>query len=421
MSRKRLLIISHNCLSQSGSNGRTLANYLIGWPKENIAQFYIHAEQPDFNICNQYFCITDLSVLKSIINRKSAGYIVEDRDTNINAVQPAGKKKKMIKNSLFFLLREFAWRSRFWNSNGFEKWVESFSPELILVQAGDAGFLFTIAVAISKKFQAPIVVYNTEGYYFKKTSYLSENVVSRPFYRSLNRNFRKSYDTLVNASKAEIYNCDLLRDDYKNIFHNDSRVIMNASEFTEEEVTTDKKKQIIYAGNLGVNRHKSLIEFANVLKKVAPDMIIDVYGKIPDDTVKNELESCTGIKLHAFIPYKELQQKLRESKYLLHIESFDPFYKEDLKYAFSTKIADSLAVGSCLFVYAPENMAVIRYLKGKEAAVLITDPKMLEEQISLVLSDDALSHTYAENARMLAMKHHNIRKNREEFQSVLLG
>ena len=245
--------------------------------------------------------------------------------------------------------------------------------------------------------------------------------VIKTFYHSLNRNFRKSYDKLVDASKEEIYNCDLLRDDYKNIFHTDSQVIMNTSEFTEEDLKADKKKQIIYAGNLGVGRHKSLIEFANALQSVSPDMIVDVYGKAPDDVIKAELESCIGIKLHAFIPYEELKQKLRESKYLLHIESFSPFYKEDLKYAFSTKIADSLAVGSCLFVYAPDNMAVIRYLEGKEAAALITDPKMLEEKISQVLSDDLLCQTYAENGRILAMENHNIRKNREEFQSILLG
>ena len=422
MHYKRLLVISHNCFSQTGSNGRTLANYLTGWPKESIAQFYIHAEQPDFNICNQYFCMTDSSVLRSIINRKPAGYIVDDKDTNINTVKAVGQyKKKIIKNSLFFHFRELIWESCFWNSIGFEQWVENFSPEVILVQAGDAGFLFTIAVSISKKYQAPIVIYNTEGYYFKKVSYLSENMVSRPFYRCLNRKFKKSYDKLVHASKAEVYNCDMLRDNYKNIFHNDSRVIMNTSEFTEEDVTIDKKKQIIYAGNLGVGRHKSLIEFADALQTVAPDMVVDVYGKAPDDTIKAELKSCSGIKLHDFIPYEELKQKLRESRYLLHVESFASFYKEDLKYAFSTKIADSLAVGSCLFVYAPENKAVIRYLEGKEAAVLITDPKKLEEQISRVLNDDTLSQTYAETGRILAMENHNIKKNRAEFQSVLLS
>lgn len=417
---KKLLIISHNCLSKTGSNGRTLLNYLSGWPKEKIAQLYLHAEQPDFDACEEYFCITDSSVLKSILKRKPAGYIVKDAIIDGTEKQNGTSLKSISKNSFIYLAREFAWRSRFWNRNNLDTWVESVQPEVILVQAGDAGFLFEIALNISQRFLAPIVVYNTEGYYFKKESYLLENKFSQLFFRSLNRVFKKSYEKLVKAAKVQIYNCDLLCNDYEKVFQGKKYVIMNTSEFTQEDISGTKKEQIIYAGNLGLLRHRSLIEFANALQKISPKMFIDVYGKAPDEKVQVEMENCVGIHLHGFIPYEELKKKLRESKYLLHIESFDPFYKEDLKYAFSTKIADSLAAGACLFVYAPDNMAVIQYLKGKEAAVLITDRADLESEISRVFANTEVSKTYAYNGRMLAEKNHNIRINREVFQKVLL-
>lgn len=421
MKYRRLLIISHNCFSKTGSNGRTLANYLQGWPKDELAQFYLHAENPDFDICNQYYCMTDVSIAKSILNRKSAGYVVKNaRIANDEFEASSTPKKARMKNSIAFSLREAAWNSYFWNSSGFDNWLNKFSPEVVLVQAGDSGFLFDLAVSISRRFNATIVVYNTEGYYFKKMSYLSENCVSKFFYPALNRRFKKSYDRLVKESQAQIYNCDSLRDDYERVFHTGSRVIMNTSEFTDEDVFSPKKNQIIYAGNLGLFRHKSLIEFANALQRVNPDMYVDVYGKSPDEESKQELESCSGIRLHGFISYEELKQKLRESKYLLHIESFEPFYREDLKYAFSTKIADSLAAGACMFVYAPENMAVCQYLKDKNAAVLIMQQEELEYEIERVLSNEEVSDTYARNGRALAKKNHNIQKNRAAFQSVLL-
>lgn len=218
----------------------------------------------------------------------------------------------------------------------------------------------------------------------------------------------------------EIYNCDLLKHDYDEVLHTKSKVIMNTSEFTEEEVFESKKDRIVYAGNLGLFRHKSLIEFANALKKVRPDMVIEVYGNIPDEQVKKEIELCDSIKLHGFVAYETLKQELRECRYLLHVESFDPFYKEDLKYAFSTKIADSLAVGACLFVYAPENMAVSRYLDDKNAAVLITNQFVLEKRIKEVLCTPAISSQYAQNGRKLALQNHNITVNKELFQKLLL-
>lgn len=421
---KKLLIISHNCLSKNGSNGRTLSNYLRGWPKDKIAQLYIHPEQPDFDICEDYFCLTDSSVAKSVIKRTPAGYTVEKPQSAVSEKTAEIKEenipqKKPHKNSLVYLAREFVWRSNLWNKSKLNRWVENVQPEVILVQAGDAGFLFELALTVSKKFSAPIVVYNTEGYYFKKKSYLPENKISSIFYPVLNCVFKKSYDKLVKGSKAQVYNCDLLGDDYDKLYGNKSFVIMNTSEFTEEEVCLTKKNKIVYAGNLGLLRHKSLIEFANALQKVSPETVVDVYGKVPNENVKAELENCKGIRFNGFIPYEELKGILRESKYLLHIESFEPFYKEDLKYAFSTKIADNLAVGCCLFVYAPENMAVIQYLKGKNAAVLITEQSELEAEIMNALNDINVYENCSQNSRMLAEQNHNIKINKEAFQLLL--
>ncbi len=418
---KKLLIISHNCLSKSGSNGRTLANYLNGWSKDKIAQFYIHPEIPDFEICNEYYCMTDSSIAKSILKRKPAGYRVLKEENKKEGMSKSNiAKKKVRKNSFIFCLREMMWKSKLWNKKNFIKWLEMVSPEIILVQAGDASFLLDIAVSISKTYQASIVVYNTEGYYFKQKSYFNESALSKVFFYGLNSHFKKSYERLIQASKTEIYNCDLLKHDYDEVLHTKSKVIMNTSEFTEEEVFESKKDRIVYAGNLGLFRHKSLIEFANALKKVRPDMVIEVYGNIPDEQVKKEIELCDSIKLHGFIAYETLKQELRECRYLLHVESFDPFYKEDLKYAFSTKIADSLAVGACLFVYAPENMAVSRYLEDKNAAVLITNQFELEKRIKEVLCTPAISSQYAQNGRKLALQNHNITVNKEMFQKLLL-
>ena len=307
-----------------------------------------------------------------------------------------------------------------WNRSGFDSWINSFEPEIILVQAGDAAFLFDLAISIGRRFKAEIVIYNTEGYYFKEVSYLQENAVSTLFYPILNKKLKKAYERLVKVSKCEIYNCELLANDYKRVLHTKNKVIMNTSEFTKETISDTKSNQIIYAGNLGLNRHKSLIDFANAIQKIDSNFVIDVYGKTSDNNIKDEVEGCKGIKLHGFISYEELKEKLKKSKYLLHIESFDDYYREDLKYAFSTKIADSLAAGSCLFVYAPENMAVSQYLKNKNSTILITEPSMLEEEIRKVLSDDNLVKRISKNARQLAMKNHNIDINRAEFQKALL-
>ena len=73
-----------------------MANYLQGWPKDKIAQFYIHSENPDFDICEQYYCMTDSSIARSILKRTPAGYKVEKdtiQNSNLNKANISVKAK----------------------------------------------------------------------------------------------------------------------------------------------------------------------------------------------------------------------------------------------------------------------------------------------------------------------------------------
>lgn len=419
---KRLLVISHNCFSQAGSNGRTMANLLFGWPKDKVAQLYIHNELPDYTVSDNYFCITDKDVLNSILKRCQAGKSFEaPSDVDVSQVRSLPQKKPSSKNSIIFLLREFAWSSGLWRNEKLYEWIDGFSPEIVVVQAGDAAFLFKLAEKICKRFNSSLYVFNTEGYYFKKKSYLNETVVSRLFYPVVHYQFVNAYDSLINEAKAVVYNNDTLMHDYSNYHLKTSRVIMASSEFADEEPYENKINRFVYAGNLGLNRHKSLIELAEVLNSIDNSLKIDVYGTAPTKSVELELSECNSIVMHGFIPYKELQDILRKSKFLVHVESFEPFYREDLKYALSTKVADSLACGACFIVYAPENMAVSQYLVDKNAAVLINKPDELDKKLRNVIFDQKYAEMISKNGRALAMKNHSLHQNREAFQKLLLS
>lgn len=74
----KVLVISHNCFSTSGSNGRTLGNFFVNWPKEAIAQFFIFNEIPDSSVCENYFRVTDTEALKAFYKGSEAGRIVRN-------------------------------------------------------------------------------------------------------------------------------------------------------------------------------------------------------------------------------------------------------------------------------------------------------------------------------------------------------
>ena len=66
---KKLLVVSNEPFSASSSNGRTLMNFFIGYPKEKLAQFYIHGN-PDESFCANYYQNSDNDALRYFLFKR---------------------------------------------------------------------------------------------------------------------------------------------------------------------------------------------------------------------------------------------------------------------------------------------------------------------------------------------------------------
>lgn len=70
MEYPRVLVIAHNPFSDTQNNGKTLSAFFNGWPKDKLAQIYLTPDKPDYTVCENFFRITDLEVLKSFLKKK---------------------------------------------------------------------------------------------------------------------------------------------------------------------------------------------------------------------------------------------------------------------------------------------------------------------------------------------------------------
>lgn len=417
----RLLVVSNECLSNVSSNGRTLKNFLVGIPKEKIHQFCTRNNNPDFDVCSSFYFVSDRDALKAFKTGKKVGCILEEnQQSNIGASAADGEKIQ--RNAVTMLARELVWNSKRWCKNEFKNWILDFSPQVILFQAGDSAFMFKIAAKLSKKLNIPLVIYNSEGYYFKKYNYFRSTGFSNFIYPVFHRYFCKQFKKTMQIAKKTVYCCKALKDDYDKEFNLPSEVIYTATEITpsSQPKTEHPALRVSYIGNMGVGRHTSLIDIAQILQKIDPSNRLDVYGKIPNDEVKQAFENCSGINYKGFVDYSKVVDVMYSSDILVHIECFDSFYREDSKYAFSTKIADSLGCGTCLLVYAPENLAVSKYLKENDAAYVVSSKAELEAVLESLCKDKEARERFLNNAAETVKKNHSAAKNAKQFQDILL-
>lgn len=399
---KRTLVISNACFSSSISNGRTLEGLFGAAERENLAQFFVYG-CPDSTICDNYYQVTDSNALRSLFTKKRVGQRVRRQ------MEPEGNsgggRVGIKKTPMKVLLRELVWLLGKWNNSELLEWVDEFQPEVICLFVANNTFLNRMAINIAKRYSIPVVVYSTEAYCFMEFNYLTNrpSVVYRIYYSWL----RWSYNRLSKYVKSGFFNSTLLRELYANAFSFPCYCIMNGSriDFRENyKLDSQRPIKVSYLGNLGLNRHKALIELAQELCAMDKKYHLDVYGVAPNAEVEVELRQCSAISFHGFVPYDKVIDIIHESSLLIHVEWNDEILNRDLKYAFSTKIADSVCSGTPLLVYANRDLAEVVFLEENKCAFLADNRDALRNVLNQALNSEACRKDIVENAKNVSLR-----------------
>jgi len=425
----KVLVISHNCFSKSGSNGRTLKMFFEDYPKEKLAQLFVVNEIPDEEQCGEYYRITDMDIVKSMFRCTSPGTKVSVDEKRSRNEQRAPKRdrgeniiQKIKASTSSLLIREWIWRSPLWKKKQINDWIEKFNPEIVLFQAGNLGYLCRFSEKIAEKYNIPLIVYNSEGYFFKKYNYVKGTLRKSVIFDMYQRIFRKNFSNMMRNVDKAIYISEELKNAYDKAFSCESYYIMTATTNSnlDEKKEDNETLRISYLGNLGLGRYKSIIEIGKALQNIDKKFFIDVYGIAPNKEVLVELKKAEGVNYKGFISYDQVLDIINNSDINVHVEGFESFYIEDSKFAFSTKIADLLASGKTLFLYAPDNLTSTKYIVKNQCGCVVTQKKDLKNKLEELIYDKELRENYIEKAKIIVKKNHDIEENRKKFQQILI-
>lgn len=90
-----------------------------------------------------------------------------------------------------------------------------------------------------------------------------------------------------------------------------------------------------------------------------------------------------------------------------------------LQAAFSTKIADSLASGVPLLLFAPETFSETKYLLEAECAVVCTDSMQLKQAVETALNDKQRRLAVVSKAQKTAAQNHDSQKNQRKMYEII--
>lgn len=420
----RVLIISHNCISSTTNMGKTLLSYFQGFPREDLAQLYIHCEEPvDGTVCCNYFRFTDADAIRSLFSPVDLGRqfgpedIRKDRphprtDTGLlHSVYRYGERRK----AAGYGLRELLWKGSRWNTERLRRWLEDFQPEAVFFASGDYGFSYEIARTVARERKIPLAVCCVDEYYLHNRN---EN---SPLGRWIHSRFLEQVEQTMACASVIFTICAPLKRLYGPLFRKECVVLHTPAQGMAAESSCEGRG-IVYLGNLELGREEQLAAIGRTLRKLdlpGGPKTLDVYSWEDDPKRLREMTLENGIVFHGGISGERVRQVLRSSMAVIHTESFTAGMQEITRYSVSAKIPDCLMEGPCLIAYGPEGIASMDYLQDHGAAYRITRPDRLEAGLREILTDASLREAIRQRGRALGQKNHSPQGESAKLRSIL--
>ena len=418
----KILFVSSSPLKKEISIGNTFINLFNGMSDVELASVYTRPGVPDVEI-SKAFCITEKMLVNNILNKTVAGVCIEERnvETSSGVVETKNEKriKRIIKKhrwTVFFWMQKFIWNIGKWKSVELKRFVEEYNPDIIFAVFSDISFLNKLILHIKSITSKPLVLYAWDNNYsLKRIMFSPLKWIDHFMNRRMMRKTAKAADLMYVIS-------DVQKEDYEKAFDRSCKVLTKGYDFMTEVPRVgvfNEPLQLVYTGNIGMNRWKSLGHIANVLERINADGIkaqLKIYtGNTVTKQMKAALEKTNTSFVMGTVSSNEVERIQDQADVLVHVESMDLKNRLLVRQSFSTKLVDYFYKAKCVLAFGPKEVASISHLVKNDAAIVADSEKELENKLKKLIEMPGMLCEYQKKSWQCGSNNHQ----RDKFQNML--
>ena len=417
-----ILVITKSEWDDRRAAGNTLSNWFEGWGNDTFYSLYPRATNPNNNCCYEYYSVTPLSIIKNYLQPSKIGLRFSQKEKT-QEEKSLGKEKRLIswiqRHGLksAYLMADFLFGLTKWQNKRYEQFIADSNPDIIFVFATGETFIWKNIEYVKRHTQAKLVTFVSDDLY---TTYSEGQGL-------LMRRYRKNFEHIMNASDKVYGASEMMCTEYGRWFNKQMKPLYKGCDFMTIKDTVNQPLRIVYAGNLYYGRVDSLEIIARALENINQETVkccLEIYtGSDVTSEISKKLNRGDSSRICGPRPYEEIKQVLNEADIVLHVESFEPLQKRDVRYSFSTKIIDCMQSGSVLMVLGPDGIASVEYVKQIPGAIVVTDINEIETTLMGVLNNPSGLLSKARDIYEFSIKNHGLSRVRsslkDEFETLL--
>jgi hypothetical protein len=430
----KVLVIDPTPFNRNRNNGIVKSNLFQGWPKERLAQVDYSNMQPGFDVCERYWRLRKLDIVKGVFGVTSLAELPTPQKVTSNIYDPSlaflyedrpniERNLSVLSPQIRMVIGEVILRMPSLLSEPLLHWIDKFSPDIIF-SVLSTGPIVRAVVKVSRLRNIPIIPYFTDDW----VTTLYENHKLGWFLR---HSLKYWFHECITRSPISLTPNNVMRTEYSSRYG--GRFV--AMHYPEELRQAVKKTALrdealpvrfIYIGGLTPERWVPLRQIGEALLDLRSEGVngeLLVYT-FPADIQKYGLNLTLEpvMRVMGTATPDNVVQLQHEADVLVHVESFHPVYHKWTALSLSTKIPQYLMAGACILAYGPGDVASMRHLSDSNVALTVgkEDPATLRFALMRLIKDEGFRQSLGKKAQEFAVEQHEATRQRELFRSYVV-
>ncbi len=409
----KILVLSSTPWSNDNSFGNTFSNIFEGIDDIEVANISCRPGKPTSYLVKRYFQITEKSLIKNLFNKSFPTGIeikVDNKEIdssfseNIKAREFGSKKRWQI----LFWMRDLIWKLGRWKSQALIDFIDDFKPDIIFQPIYFSSYLNDMISFIKEHTGVPMVGYVSDDCYTLRQFSLSllywiDRLIKR---RKVKR--------IIEQCEILYVISDIQKREYEKIFTPPCKILTKCADFSKEPIIKKKYNrplQLVFTGNIGDNRWKTLASIAEVLEEINKNEVkaqLNIYTATPlTKKMIARLNMGESSFIRGTVPATEVQKIQSDADILVHVEGFDYKSRCLLHQSFSTKIVDYCKEARPIFAVAPSDVASMNELIRHNGAMIATSKQEIKVNLEKLVNNRVILDEYSKKSYLCGRQNYN--------------
>ena len=414
----KILVITRAPWRNDNNTGNTLTNLFCEMDDIEFYSIYFRDQVPDNAITARSFSISERQLLNNLFKKTVVGREIFANDkTETMMEENIYSFAKKNGNMFLVWLRDVLWSFGQWKNDNLKNFIKDINPDMIFMPMFCCVYPYRVIQHISKITKAKIVLFHPDDNYTLKQFSLS------PIFWLYRFNLRKWVRTTVNISDINYAISHIQKEEYEKAFNKPFKVLTKGLNFDEEPIYKTEYNttlQLVYTGNIGVNRWKSLAIIADALKEINADGVkaqMKIYTGTPiTEKMEKALNIKNSSKIMGFVDSGKVAEIQSNADMLIHVEAKDLKNKLLVRQSFSTKLVDYFKSARPILAVGPKDVASIDHLIRNDCAIVADNKQELVEKLTECINNKSKLTEIAVKGYECGKKHHN----KENIDNMLI-